>query len=141
MVLMAMLVQPACLLYTRCVMQSAAGEACRLVATSTRAQAAAPTAQRAYVLRRLEAVPPIPLFHEGGDAGWTIEVEGSTEGHEASARIATTARPLPLVGVLAGLLGQTDASGAIVLEVSVSRATRPDWLEGGYDDWVAIWDE
>lgn len=111
MVLMALLVQPACLLYTRCVMQSAAAEGCRLVATSTRAAGAAPQAQCAYVLRRLAAVPDAPIFHEGGEAGWEIELSGSTSAHAASARITTTARPLPFVGVLAGMMGQGDGSG------------------------------
>lgn len=141
MVLMALLVQPACLLYTRCVMQSAAAEGCRLVATSTRAAGAAPQAQCAYVLRRLAAVPDAPIFHEGGEAGWEIELSGSTSAHAASARITTTARPLPFVGVLAGMMGQGDGSGGVVLEVNVSRATRPGWLEGGYDDWASIWGE
>ncbi len=141
MVLMAMLVQPACLLYTRCVMQSAAAEACRLVATSTRSESGVPAAQRAFVLRRLAAVPNSPIFHEGGEQGWDIELQGSTEGHEAFARIATTVHPLPFVGALAGLVGQAGASGSVRLEVSVSRTTRPEWLEGGYDDWVSIWDD
>lgn len=140
MTLMAMLAQPACLLYTRCVMQAAAAEGCRLVATSTRAAGAAPQAQRSYVLRRLAAVPDAPIFHEGGEAGWEIELSGSTQAHAASVRIATTARPLPFVGMLAGLLGQGDGSGGVVLEVSVNHVTRPGWLEGGYDDWASIWD-
>lgn len=140
MLLMALLVQPACLLYTRCVMQSAVAEACRLMATSTRSSGSAMPALRAYVVRRLAAVPDAPIFHEGGSQGWEIELGGSTAEHAASARIRTSARPLPFVGTLAGLLGQVDASGAVVLDVSVSRVTRPDWLEGGYDEWVSLWE-
>lgn len=139
MLLIAVLVQPACLLYTRCVMQAAAAEGCRLMATAQDAGGTAEAAQRAYVMRRLRAVPTAPIFHEGGDEGWTIEVSGSTSQHEASVRIATTARPLPIVGVLSGLLGQTDGSGSVVLEVQVSVTTRPEWLEGGYDEWSSIW--
>lgn len=139
MILMALLVQPACLLYTRCVMQAAAAEACRLVATNSQAIGTVEAAQRSYVLRRLQAVPDIPIFHEGGDDGWLIELSGSTSSHEASARIVTTARPLPFVGVLAGLLGQTDESGGVILEVRVSVITKPDWVEGGYGDWSSIW--
>lgn len=139
MLCMALLAQPACLLYTRAVMQSAAAEACRLMATAPETTAAAPQAQRDYVLRRLAAVPDVEAFHVGGRAGWDIELEGGTGSRTARARIATTARPLPLVGVLPALLGRADGDGNVKLEVEVEAATRPGWLEGGYGSWSSVW--
>lgn len=139
MVCVALLAQPACLLYTRCVMQSAAAEACRLMATAPVWAGVAPQSQRDYVLRRLAAVPDVDVFHVGGASGWTIELEGATGGHGARARIATAARPLPLLGVVPALLGKTDGSGNVVLDVEVATTTRPAWLEGDYGDWSSVW--
>lgn len=120
-------------------MQAAAAEACRLMGTAPELAAAAPQAQRDYVLRRLAAVPDVDVFHVGGRAGWDIELEGGTQAHEARARIATTARPLPLLGVLPAMLGRTDGLGNVVLEVEVRTVTRPGWLEGGYGSWSSVW--
>lgn len=139
MVCMALLTQPVCILYTRCVMQAAAAEACRLMATEPTQVNVAPQAQRDYVLRRLVAVPNADVFHVGGEAGWTVELEGSTGGHAARARIATSVRPLPLVGVLPALLGKSDGAGNVLLEVEVETVTRPEWLEGSYGSWASTW--
>ena len=58
----ALLVQPACVLYTRSVMSATAHELARVVSTSR----GSADEVRAYALRRLAAVPEAPLFHEGG---------------------------------------------------------------------------
>lgn len=139
MLLLAMLVQPACLLYTRCVMQASASEACRLMATSSYRAAGSRAAYESYVLRRLAAVPDLPLFHLGGEQGWQIELEGSSSSGTASARIRSSARPLPLLGAAAALMGQGDGAGNVVLEVEVSEVTRPEWVEGGYGEWSSVW--
>ena len=139
MVCMALLTQPACILYTRCVMQAAAAEACRLMATAPTQVNVVSQTQRDYVLRRLTAVPNADVFHVGGEAGWTVELEGSTSGHTAKARIATSVRPLPLIGVLPALLGKSDGAGNVLLEVEVETVTRPEWLEGSYGSWASTW--
>jgi hypothetical protein len=59
--------------------------------------------------------------------------------HEASARIVGKVTPLPLLGVIPALLGETDGEGNVVVEVGVTQTTRPSWLDGGYDDWTADW--
>ena len=140
MVCIALLVQPACLLYTRAVMEAAAAEACRLVSTTPSTVGTADQAYRAYVLRRLSAVPDADLFHRGGREGWRITMEGATASHGASVTIETSVRPLPVLGVLPALLGKTDGNGDIVVRVEVVTTTRADWVEGDYGVWAGLWD-
>ena len=135
MVCLALLVQPMCLLYTRCVMQSAAAEGCRLLATATGNTDDAACEQ--YVRRRLSAVPQADVFLAGD---WQVELQGDAESDEVGVQIVGHARPLPLVGVVAALLGPTDQAGNVELKVSVTRCARPGWVEGGYSDWTSIWD-
>lgn len=128
--------QPSILLFDRCAMQSAAAESCRLVATNT----ASETAVRAFVLRRLDAIPEIAAFHEGGRDSWEVSWE---DGDGAvTVRIVNRARPLPLFGVLAGLAGQVDSEGAIVQEVEASSALVPSWARasGSPDEWIGAWE-
>lgn len=135
MVCLALLVQPMCLLYTRCVMQSAAAEGCRLLATATGNTDDAACEQ--YVRRRLSAVPQADVFLTGD---WQVEFQGNAESDEVGVQIVGHARPLPLVGVVASLLGPADQAGNVELKVSVTRCSRPGWVEGGYSDWTSIWD-
>ena len=134
MVCLALLVQPMCLLYTRCVMQSAAAEGCRLLATATGDTDDAACEQ--YVRRRLLAVPQTDVFLAGD---WQVELQGNAESDEVGVQIVGHARPLPLVGVVAALLGPVDQAGNVELKVSVTRCARPGWVEGGYSDWTSIW--
>ena len=138
MLLLAMLVQPACLLYTRCVMQAAASQGCRVLATSGSGLLDYRDA-RDLMRRRLEAVPAAPVFHEGGRTGWTVTMTGSATSGEVAVEIKTTARPLPFMGALAALVGDGRADGSVALRVSVARVARPEWLEGGYGDWAFSW--
>ena len=139
MVCLALLVQPACVLYTRGVMYAAAAEACRLMATAPSSSAVADEARRAYVLRRLSAVPNVDVFHVGGDAGWHVELEGGPGSHVVSARISTWVRPLPFVGAPAFLLGERDGQGNVLVKVAVTQTVRPEWLEDTYASWSRIW--
>ena len=134
MVCLALLVQPMCLLYTRCVMQSVAAEGCRLLATVTGDTDDAACEQ--YVRRRLLAVPQTDVFLAGD---WQVELQGNAESDEVGVQIVGHARPLPLVGVVAALLGPVDQAGNVELKVSVTRCARPGWVEGGYGDWTSIW--
>ena len=58
----ALLVQPACLLYTRAVMSGAAAQGARLAASNPSSDEAV-----AFVRRRLKAVPEVSVFHAGGE--------------------------------------------------------------------------
>lgn len=136
MLCIALLTQPMCLLYTRAVMQSAAAQGCRLLATA-QSGAAQDGELEQYVRRRLEAVPQADIFHAGD---WRIELSGDSSEGQVGVCITGSVRPLPLVGVVAAMLGPLDASGNVELKVEVSRPARPSWVEGGYHAWLATWD-
>lgn len=138
MVLLALLLQPAFVLYTRAVMQQAAAEGARVLATREASGATSEEACRGYVLRRLGAVPHAAAFHVGGEEGWEVSVNGDSSAGEVSVEVAGRLRPLPLLGISAQLMGEADGD-EVVLRVSVTERTRPGWLEGGYDDWVSMW--
>lgn len=132
--LLALLVQPACVLYARSVMASTAGELVRLSVTSREAG----EGLRAFALRRLAAVPDLSVFHEGGPSSWAVEVTGPDERGEVTATVSGRVRPLPLLGALVSPLGTWEGD-SLVVRVEASGDMRADWIEGGYDAWVGIW--
>lgn len=134
LLLLALLVQPVCLLYTRCVMEGAAAETARLVATAREGLDVRP-----FVLRRLAAVPEVSVFHVGGQDDWEVETEGPDARGHVTVRLAGHARPLPLFEGICELLGESDEKG-LVLRVCVTASSRPGWLEGGYGDWTCLWE-
>ena len=135
--LMLLTLQPVCILYTRSVMESAAGETARLMATS---EAADEDSLQAFAQRRLGAVPDLAIFHEGGPLVWDIALTGVRDGGgRTEVTIAGTVRPLPVLGTFASALGTEGPSGSVELKVQVGYEGRPVWVEGGYDDWIAMW--
>lgn len=133
--LLGLLLQPAALLYTRGVMTAAAAETCRLVQTSNSSS----DAVRAYTLRRLGAVPKLSVFHVGGDESWKISWEGGP-GESVTVSIAGEARPLPLLGVEAGLLAQRGDGGNVRQQVQVSSTLAPSWLGTAPQDGIGAWE-
>ena len=133
MLLMALLVQPACLLYTRMVVGSTAASCARLLATLPSGSL---EQCEAYALRRLAAVPEVEMFHVGGREDW--RVEASCEGGVAQVCVSGHVRTLPLLGVVASRMGRQDGQGTVI-EVTVSERVRPGWLGGDYDTWVSMW--
>ena len=122
MLLLALLLQPAFLLYTRSVMQQAAAEGVRVLATREMGGAGDDAACEA--------------FHTGE---WEVELSGDSTSREVRVGVEGRLRPLPLLGVLAQMLGEPDGD-EVVLRVEVTGGARPDWLEGGYGEWVTMWD-
>ena len=133
MLVFTLLLQPVCLSYTRAVMRAAAAESARAAATAYGGDVGA---CRSFALRRLRAVPDVPLFHVGGEADWDVSIEQSDR--QVSVRIAGHARPLPLMGLLASAALRRDGKG-LVLDVSLQENLRPSWLGGDYDAWQGIW--
>lgn len=133
MLVLALLLQPVCLSYTRMVMRGAAGECARAAAT---AYAGDVRGCKEFALRRLKAVPEIPLFHVGGTGDWSIAVNRSDTHVEVT--IQGHARPLPLMGAVAALMRMSDGTG-VVLRVSLSVDTRADWVGGDYGTWQKVW--
>lgn len=134
--LLLVALQPAFLMYTRAVMESAACETARVAAQWEGGEEGA-DACRAFAERRLAAVPDLGVFHAGGPLSWDIEINRGPG--EVSVRIAGAVEPLPVLGAFAAPFGERDARGNIRLEVEAAYACRPAWVEGGYDDWVAMW--
>lgn len=133
---LALLIQPCCLAYTRALMLVAAGEGVRLCAT-----ASADERERlvdSFVRRRLAAIPDVAVFHEGGADGWEVSSEVSDDGRQATVTVKGHVRPLPLMGAAMAALLPSDGELA-VLEVRMSEQVRPGWLEGGFDEWISQW--
>lgn len=144
-VALLLLVQPGILLYDRIVMNAAASEACRLLATKTGATGDMDGACEAFVRHRLGAVPPVSCFHvhEGG-CSWVIRLEGGESSGVVRATISTEARPLPLLDVGSALLGIVNGNGNFVVEVSSEQEIQPAWTDGspsGRDPagWIGAW--
>ena len=133
MLVLALMVQPACLSYTRAIMREAAGECARAASTAYNGDVAA---CKEFALRRLRAVPEVPLFHVGGDGDWDIAIERG-DGH-VDVSIAGHARPLPLMGAVAAFMGMSDGEG-VMLRVSLSSDTRASWVGGDYGAWQTMW--
>ncbi|WP_239471438.1 pilus assembly protein [Olsenella profusa] len=132
--LVALLVQPACVLYTRSVMDAAAGELVRLASTSRGSD----EDLRAYALRRLAAVPEVSVFHVGGSQAWDVVVEGPDDAGHVTATIEGRVRPLPLLGSVVYALGRADGQD-VVVRAEAALDVRASWVGGSYEDWVSIW--
>lgn len=133
MLVLALLMQPVCLSYTRAIMRATAAECARAAAT---AYGGDTSGCREYALRRLEAVPDVALFHVGGREDWDVSIDRSDS--HVNVSIAGHARPLPLMGAIASLLSMSDGTG-VVLRVTLSESTRASWVGGDYGSWQDIW--
>lgn len=137
LLLLLLMLQPVCLLYTRGVMEGAASETARLMTT---AGLDGDEAYRAFALRRLAAIPDLAIFHEGGPQAWDVKVERASQtGGRVSVSIEGSVRPLPVLGAFARAFGQVNAQGDVELHVDVEYEGRPGWLEGDYAAWVEEW--
>ena len=138
-----MLVQPCIVLYDRIVMQSAAGEACRLAATLDTADDK--ELLEGFVKRRLGAIPQQDNFHvHSGGCSYEIEVQGGQSSESVSVKISNKLKPLPLIDFLCKSVGGTDDSGCWNVEVSAVAQVQPDWVEQSPSgrnpkDWVGDW--
>jgi hypothetical protein len=144
MLLILLLTQPLIMLYTHMVMQSAAAEACRLMATSTEQGPYSADKYEGYVKRRLAAIPPIDIFHaHTGAKPWDIQLQGSEATQEVSVRITNKLRPLPLLSWGFGILGQQDAQGYVTQTVEATMPTQPAWVWSATPatprEWVESW--
>ena len=134
-----LLLQPALLLYCRCVMDSAAAETCRLAATATCGEQSV----KAFALRRLAALPGIDIFHTQ-ECEWDICIDDSEESGHATVTINGHIRLLPLVGITASTFTQNAGDGCGVMSAVASTSMLPAWLgdsDVNADEWVSrSWD-
>ncbi|QKF07361.1 pilus assembly protein [Berryella wangjianweii] len=142
MLLLAMLAQPSIVLYDRMVMRQAAAEGCRMLAT---AEPADMEAVRVAVCHRLASVPPHDAFHVAGSPdAWDISLEGGGGSDEAAVSVGTRLRPLPFVGLTAGLMGAADGEGCVSIVERVAIDPQPSWVVGSpqgprSQSWVGAW--
>lgn len=130
---LGIVLEPCCYLYSRMIMQHAAAETLRVALTG---EYLSHDELRAFCLRRLKAIPEVPLFHVGGESDWSIEVFGPGDDGEVSVDITGHARLLPIAQLVHGMYLPQDANG-LILTTSVSAVMRPGWIEGDYDAWTA----
>lgn len=128
MLLMLLLLQPGVMLYDRIVMQGAAAEGCRLLATST--DGGSSTCEN-YLRRRLSAIPQVDFFHvHSGGCTWKISMSGGEGAASTTVSISTEVKPLPLIALGAGFLGLTNGNGNLTIEVEATEQTQPSWYLG-----------
>lgn len=130
MLLLLLLLQPGIILYDRIVMEGAAAEGCRLLATS----ASPGQVEDDYVRRRLSAVPQAEIFHvhERG-CSWQIRLDGDERSQEVGVRISTEVRPLPLIDVAVGLFGMANGAGNLNVEVEKRMQAKDAWVMASPD--------
>lgn len=144
-VMVLLLVQPGVILYDRMVMQAAAAEGCRLLATSTQAQGAMQASCEEFIRHRLSSIPSHECFHvHDGGCTWDIQLNGDEASQRVSVHIATEIRPLPLFDAAAALMGATNNRGNLTIAVEAHASTQPAWAfgtEAGSSPvgWVGAW--
>lgn len=140
-----LLLQPGMLLYDRIVMNAAASEGCRLLATKTGATGDMAESCEAFIRHRLGAIPPVSCFHvHEGTCTWDIRLEGDETSDVVRVTIANEVRPLPLLDAGSALLGIVNASGNLEIEVTAEQSTQPSWARasganGDPAGWVGAW--
>lgn len=140
-----LLVQPGILLYDRIVMNAAASEACRLLATKTDVAGSMGESCEAFVRHRLGAIPPVSCFHvHEGACTWVMRFEGDEGSGVVTVTIENEARPLPLLGAGGTLLGIVNDRGNFTVRVTQTQDVQPSWVsnaEVGRDPagWVGAW--
>ena len=141
--LMLLLIQPGIILYDRTIMNNAAAEGCRVLATQTGVLGDAAASSEAFVRHRLAAIPAQENFHvHNPTCSWEITFEGDERSSWVGVTIRHQVKPLPLIALGAGLLGATDDQGNITLEVTQRMQTQPEWAfarETAPSDWAGAW--
>ena len=134
-----LLIQPGIILYDRMVMNYAAADGCRLLATSTTESGLDQDKCKDLIRRHLGAIPQHDLFHRhGGSCTYRIETQGDDSAGQVSVRISNELRLLPLFANIGSALGAAPG-GYIDIQVEQHASTRPHWLEGNSADpgtWV-----
>lgn len=133
MLLLALLIEPACMGYTLAVMRASAAETARVAATDYDGDFADCAD---FAKRRLRAIPEVSIFHVGGEDDWEVQIVRDERSVHVSIR--GHVRPLPLMGVLASAFRSADGRG-VILEASFSEKVRADWVGGTYDTWQEMW--
>lgn len=129
LLLLMMLIQPGILLYDRMVMQSAAAEGCRLLATRPVDSYGSEAAFKEYVLRHLGSIPQQDNFHihESG-CSWVVELKGDETHERVGVSIENRVKLLPFFDFGASALGLTGSDGYLPQKVEVAQQVKSDWV-------------
>lgn len=140
-----LLLQPGMLLYDRIVMNAAAAEGCRLLATKTSAAGDMTESCEAFIRHRLGAIPPVSCFHVHESAcSWDIRLEGDESSDVVRVSITNEVRPLPLLDAGGTLLGILNGNGNLEVNVVAEQSTQPAWVrsseaQGDPSGWIGAW--
>lgn len=127
--LLLLLLEPSILLYDRMVMNGAAADGCRLIATSGMSDGVSEAQLKDAILRHLGSIPQQDLFHvHDGGCTWDIQLSGSETSQYVSVSIKTKVKPLPIVDFGSTLLGLTDGSGYLTQHVRVEMRAKDAWV-------------
>lgn len=139
-----LLIQPGILLYTRMVMEGAAAEGCRVLATASDLEQGTDTVE-SFVKRRLASVPQQPNFHVHDPAcSWVITLNGGETASQVSVQITNEIRPLPLFDFGLEALGVLNARGNYEITVTKELTTKSTWvqentLSNDPEQWIERW--
>lgn len=129
LICLLLVIQPGILLYDRMVMESAAAQGCRILATRTSSQQAENAHYENFVRHRLGCIPEHESFHlHDPVCSWEIELNGSESSPSVSVTITNKLHLLPLFDFGAQVAGLLDESGAFPLSVTVEMPTQPRWV-------------
>lgn len=143
--LLLLLIQPGILIYNLTVMEAAASEGCRILATKPVQSDQSSQLYHDYVMRRLGSMPPQEIFHvhEGG-CTWNVSLNGDETTETVDVEISHKVKLLPLLDVGASVFGISNSSGQIEQKVSRSMPTQPQWVAENSlglnpSEWVEQW--
>ncbi len=127
-IVLLMLIQPGIILYDRMVMNYAAAEGCRLLATRTDSGGMGEDRYQEIVKRHLGAIPPQDLFHmHDGGCSYEIELSGNENSAVVAVKITNRVKLLPLFDAGATLAG-ISKDGTVEIKVEQTARTKAPWL-------------
>lgn len=141
-----MLIQPAILLYTRMVMEGAAAEGCRVLATESALEQNTEEVED-FIKRRLASIPQQANFHvHEPECTYTITKSGNEGTSEVSVEITSEIKPLPLFDFGLAALGVLNENGNYQLKVSKQLKTKAAWVQasgmaGDPAQWISRWQD
>lgn len=127
-VVLLALLQPGIILYDRVVMNYAAAEGCRLLATGTDSAGMSEDRCRELIKRHLGAIPPQDLFHMHDEGcSYDIELSGNERTALVAVKISNRVELLPLFDAGAALAGVSQ-DGTLEIQVERTAMTKATWL-------------
>lgn len=95
---------------------------------------------RSSLAADLPRCPTSRFFMPAGRCRGISSWGGPGAGGVSSVSVAGEVKPLPVIGAFVQAMGSAGEGGYVELKVDVSYRSRPEWLEGDYDSWIAAWD-